>query len=223
MALVDRWPLFGLRVTTRRLELRYPDDELALALAELAVRGVHEPGAMPFSIPWTEAPPDELPRNSLQWYWRSRAELSPAKWHMDLAVLVDGDVVGAQGIFASDFVTRGGVETGSWLGLAHQGAGIGTEMRRAVLHLAFAGLGADFAETAAWEDNPASLAVTRKLGYEPNGDLIQLRGDIPTRMPRFRMTRERWEEHVAADDITITGLEPCLPLLGQRASGRSTA
>ena len=223
MALVDRWPLFGLRVTTPRLELRYPDDELGVALGELAVQGVHDPGAMPFSIPWTEAPPDELPRNSLQWYWRNRAELSPAKWHMDLAVLVDGEVVGSQGIFATDFVLRGGVETGSWLGTAHQGAGIGTEMRRAVLHLAFAGLGADFAETAAWADNAASLAVTRKLGYEPNGDVVQLRKDMPTRMPRFRMGRASWEARLAADDVVITGLEPCLPLLGRRASGRSTA
>jgi RimJ/RimL family protein N-acetyltransferase len=224
MALADHWPFFGLRVSTPRVELRYPDDELCAALAEVAVRGVHEPGVMPFSIPWTEAPPDELPRNSLQWYWRARAELSPAKWHMDLAVVVDGEVVGAQGLMATRFGERGGVETGSWLGLAHQGKGIGTEMRRAVLHLAFAGLGADFAETAAWDDNAASLAVTGKLGYRPTGDTIELRNDVPTTMVRFRMDRSWWEANVAADDVTIDGLEPCLPLLqGRPAADRPTA
>jgi RimJ/RimL family protein N-acetyltransferase len=224
MALVDHWPFFALRVVTPRLELRYPDDELCVALAELASRGVHEPGVMPFSIPWTEAPPDELPRNSLQWYWRARAELSPAKWHMDLAVLVDGEVVGVQGLMATRFGERRGVETGSWLGLAHQNKGIGTEMRRAVLHLVFAGLGADFAETSAWEDNAASLAVTAKLGYQPTGDAIEFRKDVPTTMLRFRMDRSRWEADLAAGDITIDGLERCLPLLqGPPASDRSTA
>ena len=224
MALVDHWPLFGLRVVTPRLELRYPDDELCLALGELATRGIHDPSSMPFSIPWTDAPPDELPRNSLQWHWRARAELSPAKWHMDLAVVVDGEPVGVQGVMATRFAARGGVETGSWLGLDHQGKGIGTEMRRAALHLAFVGLGAEFAETSAWEDNPASLAVTRKLGYRPTGDTIELRNDVPTTMVRFRMDRAWWEANLAADDVTIDGLGPCLPLLqGPPAADRSTA
>jgi RimJ/RimL family protein N-acetyltransferase len=219
MALVDRWPLFGLRVRTPRLELRYPDDDLCLALAELALGGVHPVGAMPFSIPWTEAPPEELPRNSLQWYWRSRAELGPGKWNVDLAVLVDGQVVGSQGLLAEDFPIRRGVASGSWLAMAHQGRGIGTEMRRAILHLAFAGLGADFAETSAWEDNPASLAVTRKLGYAPAGDSVKLRKDVPTRMVAFRMTRSWWEANLAAGDVGIEGLEPCLALLGAEAGG----
>ena len=223
MPLVDHWPFFGLRVRTPRLELRYPDDELGLGLAELAARGVHEPAAMPFSIPWTEAPPEELPRNSLQWYWRARAELTPAKWDLGLATLVDGEVVGSQGVHAVDFPRRRGVETGSWLGRAHQGKGIGTEMRRAILHLAFVGFGAEFAETGAWDDNPASLAVTRKLGYQPCGDTIMLRKDVPTRMERYRMTRSWWEDHLAADDVILEGVEACLPLLDPPASDRSTA
>jgi RimJ/RimL family protein N-acetyltransferase len=220
MALVDRWPFFGLRVTTPRVELRYPDDELCLALAELAVRGIHDPSTMPFGNPWTDAPPDELPRNSLQFMWRERAQLSPAEWHLNFAVLVDDEVVGAQGVTGKRFAERRVVETGSWLGIAHQGTGIGTEMRRAVLHLAFAGLGADFAETAAWEDNAASLGVTRKLGYEPNGSAIELRRDVPTQQWRFRMDRARWESAGWPDDITIDGLEPCLALLG--AAGVAT-
>lgn len=214
MALVDRWPLFGLRVRTPSVELRYPDDDLALALAELAVLGVHDPDAMPFMTPWTDAPPEELPRNSLQWLWRSRADLTPASWHMDLAVLVRGEVVGAQAVGAQHFAQRRGVLTGSWLGTAHQGRGIGTEMRRAILHLAFAGLGAAFAETEAFEDNPASLGVTRKLGYGPCGDSINVRRDVPARTLRFRMERRWWDANLAADDVEIEGLEPCLPLLG---------
>jgi hypothetical protein len=52
------------------------------------------------------------------------------------------------------------------------------------------------------------------LGYEPNGDAIQLRKDVPTRMLRFRMTRSWWQANLAADDVRIEGLEPCLALLG---------
>ena len=42
-------------------------------------------------------------------------------------------------------------------------------MRIATLHLGFLGLDALEASTGAFEDNLASLGVTRKLGYEPNG------------------------------------------------------
>lgn len=61
------------------------------------------------------------------------------------------------------------VHTGSWLGRRYQGQGIGTQMRAAVLHLALDGLGAQRAVSAAFEDNPASLGVSRKLGYRDDG------------------------------------------------------
>ena len=215
MALVDHWPLLGLRVTTPRLELRYPDDELVAAVLELAARGVHPPDQMPFSIPWTRVAPEALPRTSLQqWHWRNRADLAAASWSVDLAVLVDGDVVGVQGIAAKEFAVRRGVLSGSWLGIGHQGRGTGTEMRQAILHLAFAGLGAAFAETAAWEDNAASNAVTRKLGYEPTGEAIDVREGATARMRHYRMDRSWWEANLRRDDITIEGLDPCLALLG---------
>jgi len=44
--------------------------------------------------------------------------------------------------------------------LAHQGQGIGREMREAILHLAFAGLGAQEALSGAFEDNVSSLATS---------------------------------------------------------------
>ena len=61
------------------------------------------------------------------------------------------------------------VSTGSWLGQRYQGQGLGTEMRAAVLHLAFTGLGAEFATSNTFTDNAASLGVSRKLGYLPDG------------------------------------------------------
>ncbi|MGN8025141.1 GNAT family N-acetyltransferase [Microbacterium sp. 22242] len=61
------------------------------------------------------------------------------------------------------------VATGSWLTRSAHGRGIGTEMRAALLLFAFDVLGAEWAESGAASWNEASLAVSRKLGYEPNG------------------------------------------------------
>jgi RimJ/RimL family protein N-acetyltransferase len=85
---------------------------------------------------------------------------------------VDGEVVGVQDINAEHFATLRSVHTGSWLGLAHQGQGLGKEMRQAILHLAFAGLGALEAHSGAFFDNEASLATSRSVGYQPNGEAL---------------------------------------------------
>jgi len=213
MAIADHWPLFGLRVRTPRLELRYPDDELATEVAELAALGIHEPGFRPFARAWDEVPPPHLQRNTLQHHWGNRASWTPRSWHCPLVVVADGRVIGTQGILADDFPTLRTVKTGSWLGRSHQGRGFGTEMRQAVLHLAFSGLDAVRAESGAWHDNAASLNVSGKLGYEGNGDERRLRGDEPDREIRLVLTRERWEQH-RRDDIEIIDLEPCLPFFG---------
>ncbi len=208
------WPLFDLRVRTPRVELRYPDDEIATALAELAAQGVHDPASMPFSMPWTDVPSPQLERNCLQFFWRGRAEWAVESWSLPLAVFVDGEVVGVQDMIAKNFLIRRSFETGSWLGRAHQGRGIGKEMRAAMLHLAFVGLGAEWAHTSAWHDNAASLGVTRALGYEPNGEVVDVRRNrTGETMLGFRMARGRWET-TRRDDIVIEHLEPCLPLFG---------
>lgn len=213
MAPVDHWPLFALRVRTPRLELVHPDDRLAAGLAELACRGIHPPGFRPFLTAWDEVPPPHLQRNTLQFFWRLRGSWAPTSWSCTLAVLVDGEVAGLQGFAGEQFPTRRTVSSGSWLGLSYQGRGLGTEMRAAMLHLAFAGLGAVRAESGAWHDNAASLAVSRKLGYEENGDEWRRRGDAADREVRLVLTRERWEQH-RRDDIEIEGLDPCLPYFG---------
>lgn len=213
MAIEDHWPFFALRVRTPRLELRVVDDELGTRLGELAARGVHDPATMPFSIPWTDAPADDLPRNSLQHYWLSRAQLRPESWHLSLAALHDGEVVGGGGLVGHEFPRLRTFETGSWMGQAFQGHGFGLEFRQACLHLGFAGFGAEVATTAAWHDNAASLAVTARLPYEPNGEEAMLRRDQPDRMLRFRMTRDAWDT-VRRDDIALEGVAACLPLLG---------
>jgi RimJ/RimL family protein N-acetyltransferase len=210
--LASMWPLFGLSVRTPRLELRLPTDEELVALAALS-GDIHEPDFMPFSGTWSLLPDGERERAVLQYHWSRRADWTPQRWRLELVALVDGAVVGTQGTFADDFAITRTVTTGSWLGRAHQGQGLGSEMRAAVLHLAFAGLGALRAETDAVEDNGASLRVTQKLGYQPNGDRIDATQGKRTRLLAYVLDRATWEAG-RRDDIEITGLEACRTLFG---------
>lgn len=208
------WPFFDLRVVTPRLELRPIDDEMSTALALLAAQGVHDPAFMPFRIPWTDVASPQLERNAMQFHWRTRAELSPERWMINFAVVVDGEVVGSTGFLAEEFPATRSFETGSWLGLEFQGRGIGKEMRIANLQLGFDGFGAQIATTAAWDDNGPSLGVTRHLGYSENGHAFLTRRGVVARQTRFEMTREYFDAHLRRDDIELHGVEPCLPLLG---------
>jgi RimJ/RimL family protein N-acetyltransferase len=207
------WPLAGLRLRTARLELRPASDRDLMALADLAAAGVHDPEVQPFTVPWTDVAPDERGRGVLQYHWSKRAAWKPDLWSLDLVVVRDGTVVGTQGISAHDFAVLREVSTGSWLGRDYQGQGIGTEMRAAVLHLAFAGLGADYASSSAFADNPASQRISRKLGYADNGvDRHVSRGRAAT-VRRFRLDRQTWEASHAVP-VTIDGMEQCLQMFG---------
>ncbi|MEQ1701220.1 MAG: GNAT family protein [Ilumatobacteraceae bacterium] len=208
------WPFHDLIVRTPRLELRYIDDALAVELAMLAAKGVHDPGFMPFAFEWTDVPSPQLERNTMQFYWRCRAEVSPAAWVLNFAVVVDGEVVGTTGFMTSQFATTRTFETGSWLGMAHQGKGIGKEMRLAMLHLGFDGFGAQVATTTAFSDNGPSLGVTRSLGYAPNGRERKVRRGEPSDSLRFELSRSDFETRLRRDDITLHGVEACLPVLG---------
>lgn len=212
----DWWPLAQLRLETPTLELRVPAESDLYALAGLAALGVHDAQVQPFAVPWTDVPPAERARGTLQYQWRQRGLWAPEQWNLELAVVRDGVVVGTQSMSAQNFAVLREVSTGSWLGLEHQGQGIGAEMRAAVLHLAFDGLGADYALSAAFTDNPASLAVSRKLGYAEDGIERGVRRGTPAVTQRLRLDRATW--HAAARvPVTIHGLEPCLAMFGLAA------
>jgi RimJ/RimL family protein N-acetyltransferase len=168
-AISEVYPVLGLRVVVGSLELRgLADDDIA-ALGALAQRGVHPPERMPFYHPWTDAPAETIPLGMAQYHWSQRARFSPAGWSLDLGVWLDGELVGCQGFSTSDYlVTRTG-ETGSWLGIAHQGKGIGTRMRQAMCAFLFDHLDAAEITSGAFLDNPASIAVSHKVGYVDNG------------------------------------------------------
>jgi RimJ/RimL family protein N-acetyltransferase len=206
------WPLFDLSIRTPRIELRYPDDELVCRAVALSLKGIHDPHFMPFAFAWTDQKSPDLERNSLKHYWSARAAHTAEKWGMPFVVCLDGDPVGVQGIDATDFAKTRQASTGSWLGQAFQGQGIGKEMRAAVLHFAFAGLDAERCLSGAWHDNASSLGVSRAMGYVENGEDVALRRGEPDRQIRLLLTRQEWETR-RRDDIEIVGLEGCVDLL----------
>jgi RimJ/RimL family protein N-acetyltransferase len=205
------WPLFDLVVRTPRLELRLPGESEFAAIIELADAGIHDPDTMPFFVPWTDAEPAPRARETAKWLWSHRANWSPDKWTFTAGVFVDGQPVGMQDVGAEHFRAVRSVETGSWLGQAYQGQGIGREMREAMLHLAFAGLDAEEALSGAFEDNAASLATSRAVGYDENGEARGRRRDSSGRTVRFRIGRDAWEQR-RRDDIEIVGLDGCLDM-----------
>lgn len=104
-------------------------------------------------------------RRTLQYLWNEWASWQPERWSLDLAVIVDGRLVGTQNVRARDFARRREVQTGMWIFQNQRGQGHGTRSRAAVVHLAFAGLGAHRALYAVDTDNAPARAVAAKMGY----------------------------------------------------------
>ncbi|GAA1671090.1 GNAT family protein [Glycomyces endophyticus] len=213
--LADHLPILRLRLRTDRLELRLPQhpDEIA-ALADTAAAGVHDPGFMPFSIPWTADGPAATARSVALWYHRAVGRWDAKDWGYPFFVFHDGDPIGVQVVAGKDFALTREVDSGSWIGRAHQGNGYGTEMRAAVLHLAFAGLGAETARSGSYDGNDASARVSRRLGYRPDGEEFHVVQDRRRHLNRWRLTRADWEAH-RTHDVAIDGLDgDVLSMLG---------
>jgi RimJ/RimL family protein N-acetyltransferase len=208
------WPLFDLRIRSPRLVLRTPTDADFAALMEAIDAGIHDPTDMPFTMPWTDAEPEERRRRSAQHWWALRSSWIEDDWNLGLAVFHEGVPIGVQAIGAKRFNVMRDVTTGSWLTRSMQGRGIGKEMRGAVLELAFAGLGAEVARSGAFLDNPASLAVSRALGYRDNGTGLEAPRGVPREVQHLVLTRAEWEASKVRIPIEIEGLEDCLPLFG---------
>ena len=201
-SLADHWPPYAVQLSEGDLGLRVVSDDDVPGLIDLALSGVHAPGEMPFSTPWTTDDPAELPANNVRYYSRVRAGFTPDDFTLLFAVRWRDELVGVQSFAARDFTVLRTGETGSWLALRHQGQGLGTRMRRAVCAFAIDELGASEITSAAFLDNPASLAVSRKVGYRPNGtDRLRRLGELALNQ-RLVLTPDTF---VRGAPLTVTG------------------
>jgi RimJ/RimL family protein N-acetyltransferase len=171
------WPPYAVRITEGDLTLSVVSESDLPEAVELVLAGVHDPDRMPFAQPWTTVPREELPANMVRWHARTLAEFTPEKFDLAFAVRVGGIFAGVQALHTEDYPVTRSAETGSWLGRRFQGSGLGTRMRQAVCAFAFDELGAAEVTSGAFLDNPASLAVSRKVGYQPNGRQRKKRRD----------------------------------------------
>jgi RimJ/RimL family protein N-acetyltransferase len=204
------WPFFDLRITSGDVVLRGVTD------ADLEVLESVVPDDLemnPANERFARLPPEADKRRQLTGeVWKHRGTWSPGSWCLDLAVEVDGRVVGMQALEGEQFPLLRTVDSFSWLATEVRGRGLATLMRVGVLTLAFEHLGAEVAVSSAVPDNAPSLAVSYRLGYVDNG-LSRSKG--PTGMidlQHVRLTREAW----ATVDRTaeVAGVEACLPWFG---------
>ncbi|GAB3532411.1 GNAT family protein [Arthrobacter tecti] len=212
MSLADVWPLFDLELRTPRLRLALVRDEQLPEVVDAVLAGIHDPSVMPFSVPWTEAPREQLIRETAKHQWRQRCTVEPGNWTLNFAVEFEGRVVGMQDVSARDFALLRTVHSGSWLTQAVQGQGLGKEMRAAVVLFAFDYLNATAALSEAAEWNGASLGVSKSLGYRANGvsdvvgrprEVIRL---VHIRLEEEFLTRPEWS-------LQVSGFEPVRALL----------
>jgi len=211
--LADYWPIFGLRLASPRLVLAPLQDADLPETLDLILAGIHDRASMPFAMPWTDAPPDELVASALRHYWSTRASATGQRWTVPFVVRRQGVTVGLQELSAADFAVTRTVRTGSWLGRAHQGQGLGTEMRSAVVQFAFDHLKAERADSAAFSDNPTSLAVSRKLGYRPDGTAVVQRRP-GERAVEQRLTLDRASFVRPGWMVQVRGLPACQAFFG---------
>jgi RimJ/RimL family protein N-acetyltransferase len=213
-AVHGRSPLLALRLLTPRLELRLPAADELPRFAQVARSGVHARHEMPFLVTWT----DHLDSPSfvddfVGYHLALRSRWTPEDWRLELGAWREGAPIGMQVIHAKDFRRERTTFSGSWLAQSFQRNGYGTEMRAAILELAFTGLGAVAAGSGALEGNVASARVSAKLCYTDAGERWPLLRGEPVREQRFQLLREQWEQ-VDRPPVEIVGLEPCLPLFG---------
>nr|WP_187361567.1 GNAT family N-acetyltransferase [Phytoactinopolyspora mesophila] len=189
--------------------MRLPREAEIAQLAELAGRGIHRRSERPFLTPWTDGSAKDRAEIVLQSHWSELAEWTVDDWALGMGIFTDtGEPVGMVTLRAKDFSVVREVTTSSWLGLPHHGRGFGTEARKGVLTLAFDHLGAEAARSEVFQDNHASQAVSRKLGYEPDGISRDARGSEVLTSDRLRLSRSRWAD-VPSGGIVVDGIDAC--------------
>jgi RimJ/RimL family protein N-acetyltransferase/ribosomal protein S18 acetylase RimI-like enzyme len=205
-------PLTRLVLRTPRLELRLGTRAELRALAEVAAGGIHPPDEMPFQVPWTDrAGEPAFDDEFVAFHEGNLARWDPDDWHYEPIAFLEGEPVGVQALRAVRFAGRRAADSGSWLGAPWQGRGLGTEMRAAILALAFDGLGAEVARSGALDGNPASLGVSRKLGYVEVGVSSVAPRGVPVPHTDLELHRDDWRPPV---DVRIEGLDRVRELFG---------
>ena len=206
----DLWPPFGLVIQSGDLRLTPVSDDDLLGLVDLALDGIHPADMMPFDVPG----PRHRPTNSPAATPSTTGKTRPVR----------------AGAVQSGFRRAPGRRPGRGPGLHRRplrdhphrgdrvlaggpvpGSGHRNPDARGDLHLALRPPGGDPGHIGAFVDNPASLAVSRKLGYRPNG--VVRRNRLGTLALNQQLALNPGDL-VRGEPIEVVGLEPLRRFLG---------
>jgi RimJ/RimL family protein N-acetyltransferase len=219
--LLQRWPLFDLRLTCGEVTLQpMREADLAVLAGIYPDDSEHDPRAEMLDGLDLDA---NRRRLLLQTYWRDWGTFSVNSWALNFRVAHRDRVVGIQALEAEHFPELRTVDSSSWLAADCRGKGVGTAMRTAILALAFDHLGAQAAITSARHDNHASLGVSRRIGYRDNGVSMTRSPRGPCELRHMRLTRDEWAARSWSASVSVTGLAACAPYFGveiMQPSGR---
>ena len=204
------WPFFDLRIVCGDVLLRGADDADLEVLQSVVPDDLEmNPANERFA---TLSPDMDKRRQLVAEIWKHQGTWSPDAWCLDLAVEVEGRVVGVQALEGEQFPLLRTVDSFSWLATDVRGRGLANLMRAGVLTLAFEHLGAEIAVSSARTDNAASLAVSHRMGYRDNGLSRTNTPSGPFELQHLRLTREAWRD--GGRSAEVSGVEPCLPWFG---------
>ncbi|MDV3223536.1 GNAT family N-acetyltransferase [Intrasporangium sp.] len=205
------WPVQGLWLRTADVDLRVMTEaDLASVCDSFPADVEQDPAATRYALL------DEGSNRRAvvaQSYWRALGTWSPASWALPfVARNGDGDVLGMQWLEGPDFSTDRVVDSASWLVAEVRGRGLGTQLRTAVLELAFRHLGAGAAVSSAVVANAASLGVSRSLGYrDTHTSVLEHSGET---LQHVRLERDAWVASGRGASVRIGGVGPALPYFG---------
>lgn len=202
--------LKSIRITTAQLVLRLPEsDEWRKFAAEVAGRVVPS-GAEHFVGGWAQLPSPEFEDAYVAGRRRRLETFAPEKWGIELGAFEQEQLVGQVSVYGQDWPANREVTTASLVHPDLRGAGLGTEMRVAVLSFAFEVLGASTAWSGASLDNVPSNRVSEKLGYAQVGVEQRDTGAGTTTFTRLRLAASEWKP---VPGIEVEGGEPVRRLL----------
>ena len=206
------WPILDIRIGVGGLEMR---PLVEADLSELARMLPTDVELNPASPKYEGAAADTI-RGTIvhQDYWRAMGTWTVDAWRLNFGVWRGGALIGTQEIEGNDFTRLRTVDSASMLAVAARGTGLGKAMRRGVLAFAFGRLHAEYAISSAWQDNHASLGVSRALGYVDNGVERRVRDDGIDDMVHLRLTRDAWSASGLAADVDVDFPPTCAPYFG---------
>jgi RimJ/RimL family protein N-acetyltransferase len=211
-------PQAALHIDVEGARLQVPTDPQVELLAQRAAQpGAVLPAGEEHFVKWLEgSSPQEIERDRIARVRSNRDLVTRPGWTLDLAVVVDGEPVGLQSVSGFDrWPTRRIVGTTSWLLRSHQGRGLGTRCRAAVLELSFAHLGAESAKSWVLADNHASVTVSTKLGYRHTStDQLEEHGRVLTEHV-YQLDAGDWLNSAARRNVApvVTGAGGLVTLL----------